>query len=347
MKKKILWTSICLALVIIIVLLIIFSFPASEKKTHFRTIKDMTGNKVQIPYNINRIVTAMYPIATQLVFLTESQDKLAGISDFDINDAMIKIYPQIEKIYRPLRHGNGDVTVEEIIKINPDVLFLSKRNPQNINFVKLGIPSVFLTLENPEQLMQGIELVGSIMHKQERAQKVICYFRERLEYIRNKTSTIKNKKKVYYAGPDMLSTAGGDFYQNFIIEYAGGINVAREHRGGWSNISLEQLIFWNPDLIFIGNYGTAKIKDFTNDKRLGSLSAIQSKEVYKSPHYIGGWDVPNPESILGIMWLANKLYPKEVCFDMQEEIKMFYTVCYGYRPDNKDMVKILETQELR
>ena len=77
----------------------------------------MAGVKVQIPYEVQRVVTAMYPIATQLVILLESQSKLAGISDFDVNDTMKKIFPRIESVYRPLRHGNGDVTVEEIMKI--------------------------------------------------------------------------------------------------------------------------------------------------------------------------------------------------------------------------------------
>jgi iron complex transport system substrate-binding protein len=341
MTKKILYAMICLGIMFIISLAMVVSNTRLKQSANLRTIVDMAGNKVQVPYEVHRIVTSMYPIATQLVFLADSQNKLIGISDYDINPAMKKIYPMIENIYRPVRYGNGDITVEEILKMNPDVLFLSKRNAQNANLVKLGIPTIFLTLENPEQLMKGIILVGEIMQKQERAVLVIDYFRKKLDYIHKKTSMIQNKKKVYYAGPSMLSTAGGDFYQNFIIEYAGGVNVARDNKGGWSNISVEQLIVWNPDFIFIGNYGTARVDNFMEDKRLKVISAVQSKEVYMSPHYIGAWDVPNPESILGIMWLANRLYPREICFDMAKEIKQFYSVCYGYVPDKNEIAKIL------
>jgi len=340
MMKRIVYGIICLGIALII-FLIMFSYPESKQNGNLRTIEDMAGNKVQIPYKVRRVVTAMYPLATQLVFLTGGQDKLVGISDFDINSTTKRIYPQIEEIYRPVRYGNSDITVEEIIKMNPDVLFLSKRNPQNANLRKLGIPTVFLAMENPEQLMKGIKLVGEVMQKQERAKLVIDYCRQKLDYIRNKTSMIKNKKKIYYAGPNMLSTAGGDFYQNFIIEYAGGINVAHDNKSGWSNISVEQLIAWNPDFIFIGNYGTARIGSFMEDKRLKVISAVQSKDVYMSPSYIGPWDVPNPESILGIMWLANRLYPKEISFDMAQEMKKFYTICYGYTPDNNEIARVL------
>jgi len=342
MKKSIMYGIIFLGVTAFIIFLVIITPHALPKQNaNLRTIEDMAGNKVQIPYEVQRVVTAMYPLATQLVFLTGAQDKLAGISDFDINSTTKRIYPQIENIYRPVRHGAGDITVEEILKMNPDVLLLSKRNPQNANLRKLGIPTVFLAMENPEQLMQGIMLVGEIMQKQERVRFVIDYCRQKLDYIRNKTAMIQSKKKVYYAGPDMLSTAGGDFYQNFIIEYAGGINVARDYKGGWSNISIEQLIVWNPDFIFIGNYGTARVENFMGDKRLKIISAVQSKDVYMSLSYIGPWDVPNPESILGIMWLANKLYPREISFDMKQEMKKFYTVCYGYTPDNQEIASVL------
>lgn len=341
MKKGITYGIIFLGIVFIIFFVAKISHHEPRQEIKSRTIKDMAGNKVQIPHEVHRVVTSLYPIATQLVFVAGAQDKLVGISDYDINSVMKKIHPRIEGIYRPVRHGNGDVTVEEIIKMNPDVLFLSKRNLQNANLKELGIPTVFLTLENPEQLMQGIMLVGKIMQKQERARLVIDYCRQKLDYIRNKTSMIRNKKKIYYAGPSMLSTAGGDFYQNFMIEYAGGINVAQGNKGGWSNISIEQLIDWNPDFIFMGSYGTARVENFIEDKRLKVISAVQTKDVYMSPHYIGSWDVPNPESILGIMWLANKLYPKEISFDMAQEMKKFYAVCYGYTPDKNEIEKVL------
>jgi len=38
-------------------------------------------------------------------------------------------------------------------------------------------------------------------------------------------------------------------YQHFIIEQAGGINVAEGLEGHWNRISAEQLAKWNPDVI--------------------------------------------------------------------------------------------------
>jgi len=143
MKKSIICGIIFLGITAFIISIVIITpHTLPKQNANLRTIEDMAGNKIKIPCKVQRVVTAMYPLATQLVFLTGAQDKLAGVSDFDINSATKRIYTQIENIYRPVRYAGGDITVEEILKMNPDVLLLSKRNPQNANLRKLGIPTV-------------------------------------------------------------------------------------------------------------------------------------------------------------------------------------------------------------
>ncbi len=307
-----------------------------------RTIRDMTGKEVLVPREVNRVVTAMYPIATQLMFLVGAQENLAGVSGMDVNDVMRRIYPPIGKTYQPGRTDNGDISREEIIKMRPDVVFTHTRNDVINDYGDLGIATVALKLETPEELIRGIELVGEVMNRRGRAAAVADYYRKKLAYIRERTAHIEKPKKVYFAGPAMLSTAGGDFYQNFVIEYAGGVNVAREGHGGWCSVSLEHLLSWNPDFIFVGNYGTAKPKDFTHDRRLAHITAVKNGHVYMSRSYIGSWDIPTPESLLGIMWLANKLYPEDVRFDMGAEMIEFYRTCYGYTPSEKEIAAVLE-----
>ncbi len=329
------------ALVIILFALAMLYPSESGTTKNDRLIVDMAGNTVHIPAQVNRVVTAIYPIATQLIFLVGAQETLVGISAMDVNPVMSRIYPPIDRIYRPGKSSNGDISAEEIIKMRPDVVFTHMRNSRGSNFHDTGIATVCLKLETPEALMEGIVLVGEIMNRQERAAEVVDFYRRHLDAIEETTSTLPEKKRVYFAGPDMLSTAGGDYYQNFVIEYAGGTNVAHQARGGWCSISVEHLLAWNPDCIFIGNYGTARVESFTKDPRLAGLRAVLSGNVYMSPYFIGSWDVPTPESLLGIMWLASKLYPKEVRFDMAQEMVSFYSTCYGYTPDRHEITQVL------
>ena len=310
--------------------------------SHMRIICDMTGREVSIPGEVRQVVTAMYPVATQLMFLVGAQECLTGVSHMDVNDVMKRIYPPIAGIYQPGQTDHGEISREEIVRMQPDVVFTHTRNAAGNDYSELGVASIALRLENPKELIRGIELVGEVMNRREQAARVAGYYRQKLDDIRERTAHVVKKKKVYFAGPAMLSTAGGDFYQSFIIEHAGGINVAAEGRGGWCSVSVEHLLLWNPDFIFIGNYGTARVKDFLQDTRLSEITAVKNRDVYMSRSYIGSWDVPTPESLLGIMWLANMLYPEEVCFDMAAEMAEFYRTCYGYTPGADEIAEVLE-----
>lgn len=306
-----------------------------------RTMTDMAGREVLLPCEVTRVVTAMYPVATQLMFLVGAQDRLVGVSDMDINPVMERIYPPIRRVYRPGRTDNGEISREEIVKMRPDVVFTHTRNAMTNDYAELGIASMSLKLENPDELIRGIELVGEVMNRTQRAAEIANYYRAKLEYIRERTAHIEKRKRVYFAGPSMLSTAGGDFYQHFIIEYAGGVNVASECSGGWCVVSMEHLLSWNPDFIFVGLYGTARVEDFTGDSRLAGVTAVKNGQVFSSRYYIGSWDIPTPESLLGIMWLANMLYPDEVSFDMASEMTEFYSTCYGYTSSAEEIAEVL------
>lgn len=90
---------------------------------------------------------------------------------------------------------------------------------------------------------------------------------------------------------------------------------------------------WDPDVILtLPYYGQSLPKDILKDRGLAMVKAVSGRQVYTFPSYIDSWDLPSPESILGIMWLANILYPGEIEFDMEKEAKGFYTRFYGSYP---------------
>jgi iron complex transport system substrate-binding protein len=48
------------------------------------------------------------------------------------------------------------------------------------------------------------------------------------------------------------------------------------------------------------------------------------------PSYVAPWDTPIQESVLGIIWLANTLYPNQMTLDCATEVDYFYQTFYGY-----------------
>lgn len=306
-------------------------------------VEDQAGQTVHLPQEIDRVVTAMYPIATQFVCILKARDKLVGISKYSAHSVMKRIYPELTEIPQPGSTPHSQVAIEEILKLHPDLVFTHRGNRMD-KLKSLSIPTFCLTVESPEALIKGIRILGTILDRKSRAEEVATYYRKKLAWIEEKTSPIASKKRVYFAGPDMLSTSGGDRYQHFLIEAAGGINVAEQNRGGWSGITIEQLIAWDPQVIIVAEYGSARPKSFLNDSRLKGIKAIKTGQVFKIPSFIFSWDVPTPESLLGIMWLANKMYPSRVSFDLKKEIRSFYSTMYDYTPSQSEIISILDKE---
>ena len=76
--------------------------------------------------------------------------------------------------------------------------------------------------------------------------------------------------------------------------------------------------------------------------KLQNVTAVLNHRVYVMPKYIVSWDMPVPESFLGTMWLAQKLYLGQVRFefDMSTEIAQFYQQFYKYTVPVADLAAL-------
>lgn len=296
-----------------------------------RVVTDMTGRQVTVPENITRIASP-YRIATEMLLALGVADKIVGVSSMPSRTTQV-FYPELAHACIADRHSS----IEEILKMKPDVVFNSP-GPLVKGIEDAGIAVFCIVVEDPDAMIQGLFTIANVLDKKDKAEEIAHYYKKKLAYITAQTSQISSKKKVYIIGPKMLTTIGGDFYQHHIIELAGGINVSRELRGGWVSVSREHLVAWDPDIIAtIPYYRAIKHSDILEDKGLASLKAVKDGRIYTFPSYIDAWDLPSPESILGIMWLANTLYPDNVNFDMKAEAGEFYTRFYGKYPVKIDL----------
>jgi iron complex transport system substrate-binding protein len=145
-----------------------------------------------------------------------------------------------------------------------------------------------------------------------------------------------SRKTIYLAGArGVLSTSSGTFFQHHMMEAAGGLDVASELKGGWNEISVEQLMNWNPDVIASVKYcPDGKPEEIYANDKLSNLNAIKEKQVYQMPSNIGPWDMPEPKSILGIMWMSKALYPEAFeSIDLEKEANYFHEKFYGVSYD--------------
>ena len=120
-----------------------------------------------------------------------------------------------------------------------------------------------------------------------------------------------------------------------MLELGGGQNVAAELEDPyWAEVSYEQLLAWNPQIILIASGAGYNKEDLISDPNLTSLKAVQDGRVYTMPSSLEAWDSPVPGALLGSLWTASVLhssfYDSEA---FQSDVADFYRTFYDLEID--------------
>ncbi len=96
-------------------------------------------------------------------------------------------------------------------------------------------------------LMEGIRLIGEVVERQPEAEALIHYTFEARKQANAPVADIppNQRVRVYMANPD-LNTYGAGKYTGLMMAHAGALNVAAASVKGARQVSLEQVLEWNP-----------------------------------------------------------------------------------------------------
>jgi iron complex transport system substrate-binding protein len=221
---------------------------------------------------------------------------------------------------------------------------------------QLGIPVVMVNLPLTE-MDKAYEIMGDLLGEKEKAEELGAYCRDTIAEIKAKAAQIPEDKKVrvYYAeGAKGLETEPQGSMHIETLEAVGGLNVAsgvaEGGKGGFTPVSLEQVLAWNPDVIISWNteQGGA-YQEIISDVRWAELKAVKDKKVYEIPTSPYNWfdRPPSVNRIIGFKWLGNLLYPEVYQYDMIKEAKEFYKKFYHYDLSDEDAQALLANAQVR
>ena len=311
---------------------------------------DSTGREVEIQKNIDRIAPSG-PLA-QVVLYTLCPDKLVGLAA-EMKDSQTEF---IDEKYRSLPvFGNfyGDtLNMEAIMSAKPQVVIdigemkpTAKEDMKGVQD-KIGIPSIFIHMEL-DSMAEAYRTLGKIVGEEDQAEKIASYVEKTLSEAKEKSESIPDDKKVriYCGSGDAGLTAliKGTVHSD-IIDAAGGENVAdveQSARGGVSDISMEQLMLWQPDVILFTPGSIYSDVDMREEWQ--GLEAVKDKKVYEVPANPYSWigQPPSVNRIIGIKWLGNLIYPDVFQYDMKEETKEFYKLFYHCEVTDEQVDQLL------
>ncbi|WP_312158411.1 ABC transporter substrate-binding protein, partial [Pantoea piersonii] len=114
------------------------------------------------------------------------------------------------------------------------------------------------------------------------------------------------------------------------IRLAGGRNAAAQVKGNMKEVSPEQIIAWDPDVIIIGA-GAGRLEDSQYAALFRGVKAVQQHRVLQNPSGVFPWDRYGTEVALQILWAAKQLHPQLFSqLDIVAATRAFYQRFYDY-----------------
>lgn len=298
------------------------------------TLTDQLGREVTIESEPQTLVSGYY-ISTSILVALGLEDRLVGIeAKADTRPIYSLAAPGLLEL--PSVGTAKEFDLEGCAALNPDLIVVPAKLKDSIPAMEeLGFTVLAVSPEDEDALRGAIRLLGDATGTSETAAALEAYYDEQLAVLAETLSGCETPS-VYMAGTgSVLRAAGSGMYQNTLIERAGGTNAAAELTDdSWVDISYEQLLAWNPEMIFVAAEAEYTVEDVLADENLAALDAVANGAVYQVPAAFEAWDSPVPGCVLGSLWIASVLHPELYTAEaFQAEVTGFYETFYGFTPD--------------
>ena len=232
-----------LAILVAAMMLLSFAAFASAEDTSF-TVTDMSGREITFDKPVERAV-ALTASDCEIIFALGAGDILVGRGEYCDYPAEVFEIPSVQSGY--------DTNIEQIIDLEPEVLFMStmaQTEEQVAQLENAGIKVVVSDAQDIEGTYTAISMIGEILGNTEEANEVIDGMKAVFEEIQ--ANKLDGTKTIYFEVSPLqwgLWTAGTSSFMSEIAEMMGLRNCFDDISDSWAAISEEQVLERNPDFI--------------------------------------------------------------------------------------------------
>ena len=302
-----------------------------------RVFTDATGREVELPAKIESVMAAGPPAAVLLYAL--APDKMVGWvqePSAEAKEFLATPYRDLPAYGRLTGRGNT-ANIEAVLAMKPDIIIdvgtvddtyasLADRVQE-----QTGIPYILIDgsfARSPETLRE----VGELLGVDDAAEPLATYAEKAIERLNTIVSSIPDdqRPRVYYGrGPDGLETGLAGSINMEVLAAVGATNVAEAAgAGGLANVSVEQVLSWNPDVII--TLSPQFQKSVIDDPTWAGIAAVQEGKVFRAPSLPFGWfdTPPGINRVMSVAWLTTVPYPGKAEIDLQAETREFYKLFY-------------------
>ena len=312
-----------------------------------RSITDMQGVKVSVPEKVEKIA-ALWNANNEIILALGGMDKVVATTDLIKNNKWFEhIYPRLKNL--PAALNGKDLQIEELVKLAPDVIIVYNKNFQD-ELIKNGFSAVNLIFRDYPDMEKSIYATAEVIgtdDARKKAEKLANKIHDNSEFVTARTKSIPDAKrpKVLHllGGANLLKIDGTNTIQNTWIKLGGGVNAINTE-GSMIEVSAEEIINANPDIIIVGGNDTdTQIKKIKEHPAFSGSNAVKNGKIYGNPKGVFSWDRYGAENVLQILWAAKTIQPdlfKDV--DMKVKTKEFYKEFLNHDLSDKEYGYILK-----
>jgi len=333
--------------VLFAMILLVSCSPGNRAGREGRFITDYTGRSVTIPDTVHSVIALKSGTMRLLAYMgvTDRVSHIEG-SEQRRNVPYLFANPYLRSL--PVIGAGNNYDTELLAAARSDLIIATFMSPQEADRLQrlTRKPVILLDYgdlgERRDTLYGTITLLGEIFRLPERADSIISYFKTTIADCASRASRATEPPRTAYVGGVAYNGAHGltsteTDYPPFNMLSVKNVADEPQLRNDRSEpghvvifIDQEQLIEWDPDVIFLDAAGRQIWQEeVTPGIMSNSLSAFRNGEVFTVLPY--NWNTTNYENILCNVWyIGSVLLPSSFGdVDVTEKCREIYRFFYG------------------
>ena len=271
------------------------------------SVVDDAGRTVEIARTPQRFVS-LAPSNTEILFALGLDDKVVGVTDFCD-------YPEEAKAIEKV--GGIEPNLEKIVALNPDLVLAIGGSPAQVEkateMEKLGLTVLVLEPGDIEGIMANIELVGKAAGAEKEASELVTEMRKRFDDITARVKGAESRPKVFFeldaTDPSKPYTPGPGSFIDALITLAGGSNVGAGAKMQWAQLSTEEIIAQDAEVIVLGDANYGVTAEMVKERPGWSvITAVKNAAIYPIDDVLVSR--PGPRIIDGLEALTRIIHPE-------------------------------------
>ncbi len=282
--------------------------PAATPTPEPILLTDGLSRTIELAAPAQRIVS-LAPSNTEILFALGAGKQVVGREELSDYPAEAKNVTSIGSVFQK-------INTEAIVALKPDLVLAAEINsPEQVKALE-DLKLTVYDLPNPktfDDLYRNLETVGKLTGRSAEAAKLNESLKARYDAVIQKVAQAKSAPTVFYeldaTDPTKPYTSGPGTFIDLVIKLAGGQNIGSELKDAYAQISSEELVKQNPQIIVLGDalYGVTP-ESLAQRPGWNALSAVKNGQVFTFDDNL--ISRPGPRLIDGLEQMAKLVHPE-------------------------------------